>query len=95
MPTQLTAPTVLVLVLVLCVQMMATAPEESLNPTRDVPLAIGISVAGCTILYLLMALVITGEAVMCMCKACTMAFIHGHSGRAMHDVHQQRSLHQQ
>ena len=41
-------------------QMMATAPEESLNPTRDVPLAIGISVAGCTILYLLMALVISG-----------------------------------
>jgi amino acid transporter len=41
-------------------QMMATAPEESVNPTRDVPLAIGISVAGCTILYLLMALVISG-----------------------------------
>lgn len=41
-------------------EMMATAPEESLNPTRDVPLAIGISVAGCTILYLLMALVISG-----------------------------------
>lgn len=40
--------------------MMATAPEESVNPTRDVPLAIGISVAGCTILYLLMALVISG-----------------------------------
>jgi hypothetical protein len=41
-------------------QMMATAPEESINPTRDVPLAIGISVGGCTILYLLMALVISG-----------------------------------
>lgn len=40
--------------------MMATAPEESVNPTRDVPLAIGISVTGCTILYLLMALVISG-----------------------------------
>lgn len=42
-------------------QMMATAPEESVNPTRDVPLAIGISVGGCTILYLLMALVISGQ----------------------------------
>lgn len=41
-------------------EMMATAPEESINPTRDVPLAIGISVGGCTILYLLMALVISG-----------------------------------
>jgi amino acid transporter len=40
--------------------MMAAAPEEAVNARRDVPLGIGISVVGCTILYLLMALVITG-----------------------------------
>jgi hypothetical protein len=74
--------------------MMATAPEESLNPTHDVPLAIGISVAGCTILYLLMALVITGTAVMCMRKACTAAFFIGWNPHDMHDIYQQHSLHQ-
>lgn len=42
--------------------MMAAAPEEAINAKRDVPLGIGISVAGCTVLYVLMALVITGEA---------------------------------
>lgn len=41
-------------------EMMAAAPEEAINPRRDVPLAMGISVGGCTLLYLLMALVITG-----------------------------------
>ncbi|WIA13510.1 hypothetical protein OEZ85_007083 [Tetradesmus obliquus] len=41
-------------------EMMAAAPEEAVNARRDVPLGIGISVVGCTILYLLMALVITG-----------------------------------
>lgn len=45
---------------------MATAPEEALNPTRDVPLGIGISVAGCTVLYVLMALVYSGK---CVCPA--------------------------
>ena len=44
-------------------EMMATAPEESKNPSRDVPLGIGISVAGCTILYILMSMVITGGCV--------------------------------
>jgi APA family basic amino acid/polyamine antiporter len=42
-------------------EMMATAPEEARNPHRDVPLGIGISVVGCTILYILMSMVITGE----------------------------------
>lgn len=41
--------------------MMATAPEEAVHPTRDVPLGIGLSVVFCTILYLLMALVISGD----------------------------------
>eukprot|EP00878_Enallax_costatus_P009963 GHUV01010401.1.p1 GENE.GHUV01010401.1~~GHUV01010401.1.p1 ORF type:complete len:422 (+),score=60.12 GHUV01010401.1:2000-3265(+) len=41
-------------------EMMAAAPEESINAKRDVPLGIGISVIGCTVLYVLMALVITG-----------------------------------
>lgn len=41
--------------------MMCAAPEEAINPRRDVPLAIGISVGGCTVLYVLMALVITGD----------------------------------
>lgn len=41
-------------------EMMATGTEDSVNGKKDIPLAIGISVAGCTILYLLMALAVTG-----------------------------------
>lgn len=41
-------------------EMMATGTEDSVNGKRDIPLAIGISVGGCTILYLLMALAVTG-----------------------------------
>ena len=41
--------------------MMASGAEESLNPKRDVPLAFGISVGGCIVLYVLMAMVITGK----------------------------------
>jgi amino acid transporter len=41
--------------------MMAAAPEESVNPKKHVPLAMGVSVAGCTVLYVLMALVICGK----------------------------------
>lgn len=52
--------------------MMAAAPEEAVNARRDVPLGICISVLGCTVLYVLMALVITGAlngcAVRVMCK---------------------------
>ncbi|KAI8473742.1 MAG: amino acid permease-domain-containing protein [Monoraphidium minutum] len=41
-------------------EMMATGTEDSVNGKRDIPLAIAISVGGCTILYLLMALAVTG-----------------------------------
>jgi amino acid transporter len=40
--------------------MMATGTEDSVNGARDIPIAIAISVGGCTVLYLLMALAVTG-----------------------------------
>ncbi|KIZ00795.1 basic amino acid/polyamine antiporter, APA family [Monoraphidium neglectum] len=41
-------------------EMMATGTEDSVNGARDIPIAIAISVGGCTVLYLLMALAVTG-----------------------------------
>jgi amino acid transporter len=41
-------------------EMVATAAEEAKNPKRDIPIATVVSVSFCGVLYVLMALVITG-----------------------------------
>lgn len=39
---------------------ISTAAQEARNPQRDLPISIGISLIGCTVLYIATALVITG-----------------------------------
>lgn len=39
---------------------ISTAAQEARNPQRDLPISIGISLVGCTILYIATALVMTG-----------------------------------